>query len=246
MELPTYIGVARQTALFRKLDVIAHNLANVNSTGFKAEHTMFEQYKVHSLPGKTPVHFGYDVATFRDQRQGPLQMTHNPLDTAIDGEGFFKIQTPLGIRYSRMGSFKIDSTGTLVNAQGYNVLGTGNAPIVFDEQDIEVSFRENGLVTANLNGAIEERGQLDIVAFENEYELTRQANGLYSSEANPAPAAETDFTLVQGALEGSNVNSIAMLTDLIQTQRSAISASKSLKDLHDLQRRAISTIGGQQ
>src|SRR4029077_9358552 len=135
MENALLIGLSRQTALERQLDVIANNIANVNTTGYKADKTLFEQYlntpahEDNFVGGDRRVSFVQDRGTYRDMTQGSLEGTSNPLDVAINGSPFLTVQTPAGERYTRDGNLHIDNTGTLVTANGNQVLGA-NGPIV--------------------------------------------------------------------------------------------------------------------
>ena len=134
------VGLSRQVALRRELDVVANNVANINTTGFKADRSLFEEYL------RSPAHednfhradrrvsFVHDRATFHDFAAGPSEQTKNPLDIAIDGNAFLVVQTAAGERYTRDGGLQINNQGQLVTASGDAVLGT-SGPIVFQPTD---------------------------------------------------------------------------------------------------------------
>src|SRR6266705_454304 len=136
MENTLLIGLSRQVALRRELDVVANNIANLNTTGFKADGNIFEEYVMPvARDGGFPaadrrLSFVQDRATWLDLGQGPVQQTGNPLDVALDGPGFLAVHTPRGERYTRNGALQINATGELVTAEGYRVLGDAG-PIVF-------------------------------------------------------------------------------------------------------------------
>src|SRR5262249_48126849 len=140
MENALLIGLSRQMALQRELDVVANNIANLNTTGYKADGDLFQEYmspiarsERFQRPDR-PMSFVLDRATWHDLGQGPLQQTGNPLDVAIDGNAFLAVQTPRGERYTRNGALQINAHGELVTGEGYQVIGD-NGPIVLQPGD---------------------------------------------------------------------------------------------------------------
>src|SRR5262249_33813077 len=140
MENASLIGLSRQIALQRELDVVANNIANVNTDGFKADGSIFQEYlmpvaRSNAFRGRdTVMSYVQDRATWQDFGQGPLQQTGNPLDVAIDGNAFLAVQTARGERYTRNGALKISVTGQLVTAEGDPVIGA-NGPIQMQSGD---------------------------------------------------------------------------------------------------------------
>src|ERR1700742_3876282 len=124
MENALLIGLSRQTALERQMDIVANNVANVNTSGYKADNTLFEEYlntpahEDNFVGGDRRVSFTQDRGTYRDMTQGAIEATNNPLDIAIDGTAFLAVQTPNGERYTRDGNLHINSQGQLVTASG--------------------------------------------------------------------------------------------------------------------------------
>src|SRR4051812_11298051 len=153
MENTLLVGLSRQVTLERQMDVIANNVANATTDGFKADRSLFQEYL---MPAAREDNFAagrdrklshvMDRATFRDMAQGSLDQTKNPLDVAINGDGMFAVQTPTGERYTRDGSFQIDNQGQLVTASGYPVLGN-NGPIRFQQTDKQIGISADGTVT---------------------------------------------------------------------------------------------------
>ena len=121
METPTYIALSRQMVLRDQMDVVANNLANANTSGFKAEMMLMSEVEIPAEEG-TALSYVQDFATARDFSPGTLRPTGNDLDLAIQGDGFFAVQTPEGVRYTRVGRFQLDDEGTLVTSHGYPVL----------------------------------------------------------------------------------------------------------------------------
>src|SRR6266568_6174773 len=144
-DLTLLIGLSRQMALQRELDVVANNVANMNTTGYKADGAIFEEYLMPQAQAAgfqgadRRVSYVQDRATWRDFGSGPIRPTGNPLDVAIDGDAFFVVQTPRGERYTRNGAFQINAQGELVTNTGERVVGDGG-PIQFQSTDNSISI----------------------------------------------------------------------------------------------------------
>ena len=153
MENALLVGLSRQMALTHELDVIANNIANIDTTGYKADNAMFEQYLMPRASDQTfsgpdrRVSFVEDRATWIDMSQGSIQHTGNPLDVAIAGTGYFVIQTPRGQqRYTRNGDFTVNASGQLVTSTGDQVIGD-SGPITFQSTDHDVVISPTGIIT---------------------------------------------------------------------------------------------------
>lgn len=244
MDNASYIVLSRQNALFREMSVVANNIANVDTGGFKADKMIFNKFDVKSGNPEKPAHkltFTNDAQTFTDFQPGIVEQTGRQLDVAIKGDGFFMVRTPLGERYTRSGNFQINSEGTLVNAQGFPVLGQDRQEIGFQEEDVEFIIKEDGTISVGPD----DRGQIGVVRFDRRELLEKQPNNLYKTDQQPVPATEEDNVVAQGLLEKSNVSAINELTDMIEVSRGVGTTSRFLNDIHDLQRKAISTINKQ-
>lgn len=230
METTSYIALSKQGVLRRELDSIAHNLANMNTTGFKGERIMFVDHLQSSRSGDfiadQRLSFVRDIASFRDTSEGPIEQTGNPLDIAIHGEGFFAIETPGGERYTRAGSFRLDNGGQLVTQNGQPVLSDGGAPIFFAPEDTSITINQDGSISTE-NGPL---GKLRVVTFDDPQDMKNISNGLYSTDQLPNAAPETQ--IVQGALEKSNIQAITEITRMIEVNREYASAQK-LMDRED-------------
>lgn len=217
MENTSYIALSRQTALWRQLDTVANNMANANTPAFKAENMMFRDYLVKTpTPGKAggdTVAFTQDIGTVRDTRQGPLTATDNTLDVALESDGYFVIDTPDGLRYTRNGHFRLDDAGMIVTSEGYPLMQTGDQPIIVAPNESEIRIGQDGTVSSE-NGPI---GQVRVVAFDNELSLKRAGNGLFASEQ--AAVDVTDAVVRQGFIEESNVQPILEMTKMIEIMR---------------------------
>lgn len=224
MENTSFVALSRQGVLRRQMDVVANNIANMNTTGYKGEKMMFIQHLVRSKGGEKifgdQIAYVRDVATMRDVTEGPMEQTGNPLDLAIVGEGFFVIGTGGGERYTRNGHFRLDEAGQLVSHLGDPVLSDGGEPFFFSTQDTEINIARDGTVSTE-NGDL---GRLRVVRFENEQQMRVVSSGLYATEAKPEDMETAD--VVQGMLESSNVKPIIEITNMIEVQRAYASVQK--------------------
>ncbi len=230
MENTSYVMLSRQGALRRQMTAVANNIANMNTHGFKGERMLFVDHLVRSKGGESllpdKVAYVRDVASYRVLDEGPLQETGNPLDLAIHGKGYFVIETEQGPRYTRDGHFRLDETGRLVTQAGRPVLGQGDAPILLAPEDVDIRVSRDGTMSSN-QGQI---GRLRIVAFDNERALQREAGARYSSTEDPIDMERPD--VVQGMIEGSNVQPILEMVRMIDVHR-AYQRSKSFIEKED-------------
>ena len=242
MDNSIYVALSKQVAAKRHLNVIANNIANANTAGFKGESMVFNDYLVRDVQDDTA--FVNDISTVHNFTQGPAEVTENQLDFTINGQGFFAVQTPEGERYTRSGNFMIDTEGALSTQHGYKVLDDAGALIEFEEDDQQIVVYADGRM--EVDG--EERGNLGLFQFENQQKLQRLPGGLFASDelAIPNnPESEDAATIAQGVLEKSNVQSVIEVTNLIEVQRDFISAAKFINDLYELQDNAVRTISRQ-
>lgn len=239
MENSGYIALARQVALDRALDITANNVANMRTTGYKAEKVLFERYlqKPSTVSAKPePLSSVVQLGVFTDQRSGAFEQTGNPLDFAIQGDGFFSVQTDAGTRYTRAGSFRLDESGQVVTQDGHPLLDASGTPLQLPTEGGNMVVSGDGQVA--VNGAVV--GQIGVVRFADSQALVREGSGLYSSNAAATPA---DATLVQGMVEGSNVQPVLEITRMMDVLRSFQAAQQMVESQHDLGMKAIDKIG---
>jgi flagellar basal-body rod protein FlgF len=243
MENTLLIGLSRQVLLERQLDVVANNVANVNTAGYKADSSLFEEYLTSgahedNFVGKDrSVSYVQDRATFRDFTQGAADQTKNPLDVAIDGAGFLVVQTPAGERYTRDGGLQMNNTGQLVTSAGNPVLGT-SGPIIFQPTDHDINIAQDGTVTVQegTNRTDSIRGKLRLVSFTDAQKLLKEGLNLYSGEG-----AQPDLKsgVRQGFIEKSNVSGVAEMSRMIEVTRAYTQISTLLQQQSDLHKTAI-------
>ena len=226
MENTLLIGLSRQMTLERQMDVVANNVANVNTSGYKADKSLFEEYlksgahEDNFVGRDRRVSYVQDRGTFNDFSQGPTEQTKNPLDVAIDGGGFLVVQTPAGERYTRDGGLQINNQGQLVTAAGNPVLGT-SGPIVFQPTDHDVNIAADGNITVleGINRIDSVRGKLRLVSFADAQKLLKEGSNLYSAGTGAAAQPDTASKVRQGFIEKSNVNSVAEMSRMIEVTR---------------------------
>jgi flagellar basal-body rod protein FlgF len=247
MENMLLVGLSRQMTLERQLDVVANNVANANTNGFKADKPLFQEYLAPKASedefsrGDRRVSFVIDRGTYRDFSQGAAEQTKNPLDVAIDGSGFLVVQTAGGERYTRNGGLQINTQGQLVTASGELVLGTGG-PITFQPGDKEINIAPDGgiSVRSGVDPSNALRGKLRLVSFDQAQRLLKEGSNLYSAGegANPVPVAST-VTVRQGFIEKSNVNAVAEMSHMIEVTRAYTQMATMLQNQSDLHKAAI-------
>lgn len=238
MDNGIYIALSKQLAQFRQMAVIANNVANVNTAGYQGDQMLFRDYLVPDANQRRNT-FTQDYDTFRNTQQGKMNVTGNPLDFAIIGKGFFVVETPLGERYTRAGNFTINGQNTLVTAEGYPVMLEGNQPLQLEEDDAVIELREDGVIM--VDG--EERGNIQIVNFENEQLLEKVGSNMYKTEEDPTPIDVP--TLAQGTLEGANVEPVLEITNMITTMRRVGITSDFIDTSYELERKAMTVLAKQ-
>jgi len=246
MENAGLVGLSRQIALQRELDVVANNIANLNTTGYKADNVVFHEHlmpvaRANQFRGADrQLSFVQDRATWLDLAQGPVQQTGNPLDIAVSDNAFLTVQTPRGERYTRNGALQINSAGQLVTSEGLQVLGQ-NGPIVFQPNDRNVAISTDGTISVRegQNTTDSLRGKLQLASFAQPQRLQKDGTSTYMTppgmQADPAPQAR----IVQGAIEKSNVHGVTEMTRMIEVTRTYTQLASMLQQQSDMRRAAI-------
>lgn len=238
MENALLIGLSRQTALGRELDVIANNVANVNTNGFKAREARFREYlmptaRADAFPQPDQqLSYVIDAGTPLDLSAGSVEMTNNPLNAAIRGDAFFAVQTPAGERYTRNGAFEIDGQGRLVTSDGHLVLGQ-SGPITVGTQEMNVSIAPDGAVLTSQG----ERGRIRLVRFNAPQALNNVGANLFAS--TEAAQAAPEARVQPGAIERSNVKPVLEMSRLMDVSRSYQSIASMISKMDELRRSAI-------
>lgn len=236
MDNPGYVGLTRMRGLDDELRAIANNIANISTTGFRREGVVFAEVLEQAEVDGGAIAMAQPRAHVTSAEQGGLTQTGGALDLAIQGDGFFQVQTPDGARLTRNGAFALDPDGQLVNLQGHQVMDAGGAAIALPPGAVDVAISRDGVVTVAGEPVTE------IGVFTAPPESLRRGDGVtYTADGALEPV---DNPLVlQGFVEDSNVDPVRELARLIEVQR-AYERSQSFLDAEDQRLRdAINTIG---
>jgi flagellar basal-body rod protein FlgF len=237
MENPGYIALSKQMSMQRQMAVIANNLANMNTSGYKAERMVFREFITKPSETET-LSFVQDFGLARDLTDGTATMTGNPLDLAISGPAYFSLDTENGERYTRHGRFQLNEVGQLVTGRGDIVLSNNGAPITIPPGSGSLTISADGTITG-ANGPL---GRVGLVEFENVRNLKRSENNLYEANGEN-PEAATQSSMMQANLESSNVKPILEMTRMIDVHRAYRSTQNFIKSEHDKILKAINVIG---
>ena len=233
-----YVSLSAQVALQKRLDTIANNVANMNTGGFRADGVTFEA--ALSKAGETSTSFVTAGSTFISRMQGPVTQTGNPLDVAVQGEGWLAIKTPGGTAYTRDGRMQVTAAGDLQTLNGYPVLDAGGASILLQSSGGPPSIAADGMIT---QGG-QQVGALGLYTIPDGAKLTRFGNSAVIPDAAPTPILDFSInSIVQGFSEGSNVNPVLELTKLIAVQRTFDSISSGNQTSESNLQDAIKTLG---
>ena len=251
MDNTMYVGLSKQILLQRELDIAANNLANVDTTGFKVESMVSasdDDNTARTIGVTQPVKFAIDHGLARDFTQGGLTKTGAPFDLAISGDGFFQAQTASGVRYTRDGRFAVNAQSQLVTQTGDAVLDASGSPITVNPQGNTPVIGRDGTITQTVSGQVNSQvvGKIGVVTFPNLSALSKEGDGMYSLATNQSPTQSLNPVVQQGMLEGSNVNSVIQITDLIRINRAYEMVSQMLSSTADLTATAVQQLGSVQ
>jgi flagellar basal-body rod protein FlgF len=246
MDNTLYVGLSRQMTLQRALDVTANNIANVDTAGFKVESltVLTDPETPAAAPATQPIQYVLDHGLARNFGQGPLEQTSNPFDVAIEGPGFFTVQTANGPRYSRDGRFAVDASGTLTDKQGDPVAGVGGGPITIDPQNGPIAISKDGVISQiSPQGQTVQVGKLGVVRFADLGALSKEGDNLYSAAGGQAPIPASDARIQQGMVEKSNVQPVTEIVRLIDITRAYERVSNMMSQTEDLSESAVERLG---
>lgn len=241
MDNASLVGLSRQLTLRRQMDVVANNIANLNTNAFKAQTLLFTEQPMPRAatiafpPPDRPASFVLDDRNIYDFEPGSMIETKSPLDVAVQGDGWFVVETPRGERFTRNGAFAIDSQGRLVTRDGHPVL-TDAGPLQLNPNDTDITIAEDGTISTPTGV----KGKLRLVRFENQDRLAKVGDTLFQGDA-PLPAE--GIRVAQGRIEASNVRGVVELTRMVEVQRAYQQVSSLMKDLDELRRTAVDRLG---
>ncbi len=234
-----YAALSGAIAAERSLDVVANNVANVGTDGFRGERLAFRETMARATstsPTPTTLRFTEIEESRVDLTEGPLRETGNPLDLAISGgDAFFAVRTPDGERYTRAGSFVVGTDGVVQTRDGYPLLsdgppGTDRPPVVVPTGTTQVTVGSDG----TLSSGEQTLGRVGLVRFERASDLISNGTALYTVRPGAAPTHASDATVVQGFLEGANVGPISGMNELITASRTFESFQRVIQTFQQL------------
>ncbi len=238
MESVSLIAISQQNALRRQMDIIAHNIANMSTPGFKAENLSFKEFLAKSPNGNgDTTSFVQEMGINADFSQGAMTHTGSEFDFGINGEGMFTIGAAAGNRYTRNGHFRLDGNGQIVNENGDPLLSQAGSPMVIPSSASKVTVLKNGNIYADKTLV----GKIGLVQFKDPWALERETAGIFKIPANSTDSPEpvTKPNVYQGMLESSNVQSIIEMTKMMQVARAYESAQKTVDKEDDRLRQTI-------
>ena len=242
MDNALYVALSRQQILSREMDIVANNIANADTPGFKVE-SVISQTNPKSLPdgsatGPATLNFVLDTGVARAFSQGALSQTGRPLDVGIEGDGFFQVNAAAGQRYTRDGRFQLDATGRLVTVKGDPVAGDGGE-ITLDPAKGEPTIASDGSIS---QGSLKV-GKLTVYSFASLSDLSKDGDGLYNSTSGATPQAATAARLKQGSVEASNVQPVIEVTRMIEVSREYERIAKLMDQTSQLTSEAVQRLG---
>jgi flagellar basal-body rod protein FlgF len=218
------------------LDVAAENVANASTPAFRGSRAVFREVltqAVHKRAGGFDLKYAVAASPEKDMTQGAMLVTQRPLDVAVRGDGFLAVQTAQGERYTRSGSLRVASDGTLVTANGDAVLGANRKPVKVPV-DPDITIEPDGTVRSGGEAA----GQVMLVEFDNPRALSSEGHYLLRADAAAGKPRPTSSTLEPGMLESSNVSPVRGMIDIVNASRTFEICEKSIESFRDADRRA--------
>jgi flagellar basal-body rod protein FlgF len=241
MDNALLVSLSQQMAAYQSMDVIANNVANVSTPGYRREEQTFRQY-IEQLPptegdtGTQTLSFVQDAGIVRDMSEGPMRITGATYDLALHGKGFFVVQTPNGERYTRNGHFSLDTAGQIVDDAGDPLQGDGGA-VTINTDDGDIHIGTDGTLSGK-NGQI---AKLRVAGFANEAALAKEGGSLFSTTQTPTTA--TNAEIRQGSLEESNVQPVVEISKMVEVMRAYQATATMAQSQEDLLRQAIDKLG---
>jgi flagellar basal-body rod protein FlgF len=238
MNISSSIAASRLVAQQRAIDVIAGNIANANTPGYKTERVQFSDWLSREpgeagSPGSNSIAFSQDRATWREPQPGAINHTANPLDLALTGEGYFTVSTPSGAKLTRDGRFGLLPNGSIADSAGHQLLDTNGRPIQLAPTDARLTISGDGTISSE-NGQI---AKIGVVQPQDPMLLKPEGNTLMTSDSPTAPVAAP--RIEQGAVEESNVQPVLEVTRMIDGERQFEFLAQFVQAESDRQQSAI-------
>ena len=238
MDTAGYVALTRQSGLLKQMQTVANNMANISTTGFRRENVVFAEM-VQAIPAEGgSVAMAAARGRYTSDIQGGLEQTNGTFDFAIEGDGFFMVETPDGTRLTRAGAYTPNIDGELVDMNGNRLLDAGEAPIFIPPDASAIAVAPDGTVSADGQPV----AQVAVVNPLDASGLTREDGVLFKLDGEFEPSPET--SVVQGFLEKSNVDPVIEMTRMIEVQRIYELGQNFMSKEDERIRSAIRTLGG--
>lgn len=242
MDNTKYIALSRQMGLWKQMDVVSNNMANMNTAGYKQDDAVFSSYIVKTQGakdfGQVPLYFTQDYGTYKNFEEGSFQQTGNTFDVALQGKAFFAVEGKYGENYTKKGQFSLDADGKIVTKDGDALLSENNEPFFIAPGEKEVVISENGEITTE-TGVI---GKIKLVTFADEQKLQKLGGTKFANTAgNAMVIGDNETRVMQGKVEQSNVQPIVEMSKMIKLQRSYEYVQQMIDEEHERLSNTIST-----
>ena len=260
MQEGIYIAASGAIKQSRKMDVISNNLANLGNSGFKRDGLAFKEL-IPPLNNQTGANGNLNIPAantkqnfevsyvgvnglYTDVSNGTLRFTGNDLDLGLDGDGYFVVESPQGLRYTRNGNLKLLQDGSLATQEGNKLIGTNGKPIKIDLTGGEISIDAKGGISVGNGLANTPQESLKLVSFKDPTRLQKEGDGLFVDAGAGVQQISPDGAKVrQGFLESSNVNSIEEMIDMIATLRAFEAYQKIIQSIDEADEQVVNTVG---
>ncbi|MCG7521701.1 flagellar hook-basal body complex protein [Ruegeria sp. Ofav3-42] len=230
-----YVTLSRQSGLMNEMRLVANNIANANTTGYRAQGLVFSEF-VRDMPGNPSLSMSRAEVRNTSLQQGVLTETGGQFDFAIEGDGFFMVETPAGNRLTRAGAFSPSADGDLVTMGGHRVLDSNGAPVFIPPDAASIDVGSDG--TLSVDGQL--LGQIGVYRVADAKTLVREGSTQFRAEGDIEPVEEP--VVVHRFLEGSNVNAIAQVSRLVEIQRAYELGQSFLDSEHERMRGALKAL----
>jgi flagellar basal-body rod protein FlgF len=236
MDNASYIGISRQEGLLRELSAIANNIANINTNGFRREGVMFAAFMNNLESGSEGISIATANSRFIDLDPGEIRHSGNPLDLAIESDGFFLVETQSGQRLTREGAFTLNAANQLITPNGARVLDESGSAIAIPPDSKDINIAGDGAIYVDGNAT----GKIGVYTA-NPASLVREGDNLLSTEDEILPVEEPRVR--QYAIEGSNVSPVTELARMIEVQRAYEQSKMLSEDENDRIEQTIKMLG---
>lgn len=215
MENSIYLGLSKQVALDRNMQIIANNVANMQTPGFRGQNLVFSEFISDPKGMDDPMSFVYDKLQYQITDSGPIRITDNPLDVSLEGDGFFGVKGAGGQTYfTRAGNFEVANDGTLITSAGFAIADAGGGTINIPVSSTEINIDQQGFVS-DQDGQL---GQIMVREFLNPQRLNPIGNNMYETDEEGIQT-KGDTRVYQGQLEGANIQPVLEINRMIKTLR---------------------------